>query len=64
MNDKEKKLIEELRRSPLLKQFLEYIHEKEAALDVWKYVSEDNLKRIQGKAQLIDEIKRDLANGR
>jgi hypothetical protein len=64
MTEKEQQLIAELRRAPNLKVFLDYLAEKESKLISWKYAGEANIKLLQGKAQLIDEIKQELTNGR
>jgi hypothetical protein len=64
MNTKEQDLVNELRRSPSLKSFLEYLSYKEAKLDGWKYAGDKVIQSIQGKAQILDEMKKELSNGR
>jgi hypothetical protein len=64
MNTKEQDLVDKLRKAPNLSLFLDYIAEKEAKLDGWKHAGDGVIKVMQGKAQMLDEIKRELSNGR
>jgi len=64
MNTKEQDLVDKLRKAPNLNLFLDYLAEKEAKLDSWKHAGDGVIKVMQGKAQMLDEIKRELSNGR
>lgn len=64
MSTREQDLAAQLRKAPNLKLFLDYLTEKESKLDSWKHAGDGVIKVLQGKAQVLDEIKRELSNGR